>query len=201
MIKELTVIWQPLVWLRQQLLVWLTEYIDEESAHRIVRLALAEWVQCAMTAWPTECGPYPFAIDLAQAHLARMINVWENENLFWVRGPSYRPTEEELEKLCKAYAIIYETGYLADFSWSQREQIIMLIRLYEVTAANNMQIRAYVAYARDDFAPLRRAVQALDEHEPATLLVCSASAQIAEDERNKSYAWLRHWPADEEMKQ
>lgn len=201
MIKDLTVIWGPLVWLRRQLLVWLEDHVEEETARRIVRLTLAEWVQCAMTAWPTEVGPYAFAISLAQAQVARVGMAWEEEDLLWVRGPIYRPDEAELERLCTAYAIVYEAGYLADFSWSQREQVIMLLRMYEVEAANNTQIRAYVAYARDDFAPLRRAVQALDEHEPATLLVCSASGQLEEDERNKSYAWLRHWPADEEMKQ
>lgn len=190
--------WNTLVRLQRHLVVWLLEHVPEVEARRIARQAIAEFVQCAMTYWYTENGPFDFAVILAFAHLQRTGRLWDREQMSWARGPSLLPDQAELDRLCNLYALLYETAYLGNLSWAQREHIIMLIRMHDLQEANDGQIRAYLAYADDELDPVRRVVEAMDRHEPATLLVCSASGQLEEEERLKSYAWLRDAKAREE---
>lgn len=184
-----SVVYGPYVWLQATLRLWLGQYLSNADAARTSRRVTAELIRSALIAWDTEQGPFAHALDMARGLLAQKALAYHSEDLFWVMGPKMVPTEKQLDDLCLAYVCTYELGYLAEFSFREREDIMLQILSYDLLPAGDEMINDYMAMAGKFGDPLRRAVNALEDHPAGQMLVCQVTAEMERQEQMKSRAW------------
>ena len=183
------VVFAPYAWLQATIRLWLGQYLSNADAARTSRRVTAELIRSAMIAWDTEQGPFAHALDMARGLLAQKALAYRSDDLFWVMGPKMVPTEKQLDELCLAYVCTYELSYLAEFSFREREDIILQILSYDLLPASDHKIEEYLASSEDFPRTLRRAVNALESHPGGTMLVCQVVDEMERQEIMKSKAW------------
>jgi hypothetical protein len=191
--------WDTLTWLACALRVWTREITSAAEGNRVVRCTLADWTRLAFTAWPTEAGPWAMAVDIASGYLARTPGVYKSGGFATDPGPLGTVCKEQLERLCVLYAGAYELSYLGDWTLSEREDIVMRLRMYDVVAATEAAIIRELKGPNNYLDPLRCALDTLLRHEEGSLLVCAVAADIYGAEVAKSWDWLRRMEQREEV--
>lgn len=191
------VIWEPYTWLQAVLRLWLGQYLTPADAARSARRVTAELIRAAMIGWDTEQGPFAHALDMARGLLAQKALAYRSEDLFWVMGPKMVPTVKQLDDLCTAYVCTYELAYLADLSFTDREDISLRILSYDLLPASDSKINEYLGSEVECAGPLRRAVDALEMHDSGHMLVSKVVAEMEQQEKMKSDAWRTRMMGEE----
>jgi hypothetical protein len=188
---NLATLWNTYCELYYTLFVWCQQYVDEDVAHKCVRLALARLFQLACIAWETQWGPFYEAAELC---LGMMVREGMRPDAVIVGGPIATcslPSDQFMYRLSHLYATVYSLSVSASWTTTEREQLAMVIRTDEPDFISETVYKVDLGDGRPELDPLRRALIVLEEHVCGQALVCVVSEQLWHDEHARGREYIR----------
>jgi hypothetical protein len=184
-------LWNTYCQLYYTLVVWCQQYVEEDVAHKCVRLALARLFQLACIAWETQWGPFYEAAELC---LGMMVRDGMRPDAVIVGGPIATlgvPDDQFMHALAQLYSTVYSMSVSASWSTTEREQLAMVIRTYQPDFVSPCVDKVDLGDSRPELDPLRRALILVEKHVCGPELLCVVSEQVWRDEHARGREYIR----------
>lgn len=168
---------------------WAAHYVTLDVAERLVRNELADVFRLGCNAYRTTEGPYAMVVDQLNG---RMLLHGITDPLLsdaWPGRTVGIPGEADLWDIARLYALVYHLNYTASWTFTERDEVYMWIRMTSVQIMHLDDGETTVVQWDSAPLPLRRAVEAMMDHQCGDTLICAVTSQMWADEERKGLNW------------
>lgn len=191
-VNALQGVWETYVLLYQLLQGWAAAYVPQEASHKVARFAIARLFQFACIAWETTEGVYAEVGDVALSLLIREAWIAGEITLGSPQGNIPIPGRAFLDDLARLYSNVYQMSYFANWTCREKEVIAMAIRRHDPKMHDPLYLNMHIMGDAEALPLLRRALEAMDEHNCSDSLVCDAASDIWADEARRQDVWVKY---------
>lgn len=170
---------------------WAQMLVQDVTAARLARRALAFSFLQACNGVETADGPYMASCD--ELYRLMCLERETSGQIFVASAFSSVPVPDEtlLCSIARLYAAVYEAVYVAALSLRDREQVAILIRLFDPVEIPHHKIIERLYDNCPPTHPLRCVVKAATAVPHADELICAAAGQLWQAEDDRGMSWLK----------
>lgn len=180
---------------------WLTRYLPEENARKVVRFTLADSFRWATNAVQGLYGPYADAAEAAMGRALGMELQGDADGWAWPMATLPAGDVEFHHRMAQLYSAVYSAVFEADLTLREREAVFMLIRVHNPEFGREIPQPGELNQWLDSLPLVRRVVEAVASHTCDGRLICAVNEQIWREETDKGVRWMREHIGREESNQ
>lgn len=170
---------------------WAQMLVQPVTAARLARRAMAYSFLQACNGIETADGPYMASCD--ELYRLMCLERETSGQIFVASAFNSVPVPDEalLCSMTRLYAAVYEAVYMSQISLRDREQIAILIRLFDPDEVPHHMIIDRLYDNCPPSHPLRCVVKAATQVPHGDELICAAAGQLWQAEEDRGMSWLK----------
>jgi hypothetical protein len=165
------------------------QHVPAPAARRVARRSLARLVQLAGVGWETQNGPYAEALDLGVGMALTEGFKAGKDSMGAIESKVIVPPDALMCGLGWAYAVVYQAAVLAQWTFVEREELALRLRMIDPVAHDQLWIKAHLFNPADGLPFLRRAFDVLELHDCDNELICRSTIELRDEEEAKGLRW------------
>jgi|SRR5690348_750680 len=182
--------WQTYVAWYDLLVQWASLLVSEKLASRYARRTLAEMLVLALNAYETMDGPYMHSTDVLYRYMCLRASDSDPGFVSWAWTKLAYPDIALVADIAALYSAVYEAGYMASLTLSERTEIAALISLYEPHDMSHDQLKRTLEENCPTTHPLRRVVNGIGLSGQVNPHVQAMTLELWTGEEQRGKAWL-----------